>query len=239
MRAIGCFFVIVVIAVLAYLSRGLWWGRVTGRGPVDRAAVTTMRWQPLTPEGAARARSALQRLGARNGPQYVEIAPGDLAAHILQEVSRTLPPSADSIVAAAIGDRLHVQALIRTSDLGASDALGPIAMLLGEQERVRMGGTLRIIRPGFGEFQVKEFRIRDFALPQGVIPRLLRELRVGDRPPGLSPDALPVRTPDYVGDVRISDNKVTVYKVPATKPAAATPARPARPAPNAAKSPDR
>jgi hypothetical protein len=171
----------------------------------------------------------------------VEIAPGDLAAHILQEVSRTLPPSADSVVAAAIGDRLHVQALIRTSDLGASDALGPIAMLLGEQERVRMGGTLRIIRPGAGEFQVKELRIRDFALPQGVIPRFIREINVGDRPPGLSPDGLPVRTPDYVGDVRISDNKVTVYKVPASTPAAtpARTARPARPAPNAAKSPDR
>jgi hypothetical protein len=234
MRALGCFFVILVIAVLAYLSRGLWWGRVSGRGPVDRAVVTSMRWQPLTPEGSSRARSALTRLGARNGPQYVEIAPGDLAAYVLQELSRTLPPSADSIQAAAIGDRLHVQALIKTSDLGASDALGPIAMLLGEQERVRLGGVLRIIRPGVGEFQVKEFRIRDFGLPQGVIPRLIRELNVGERPPGLSPDALPLRTPEYVGDVRISDNKVTIYKVPATLPAA-TPA----PRPNAAKSPNR
>jgi hypothetical protein len=237
MRAIGCFFVILVIAALAYLSRGLWWGRVTGRDAVDRAVVTSMRWQPLTPQGASRARSALSRLGARNGPQYVEIAPGDLAAYVLQELSRSLPPSADSIHAAAIGDRLHVQALIRTSDLGASDALGPIAMLLGEQERVRMGGTLRILRPGVGEFQVKEFRIRDFGLPQGVIPRLVRELKTGERPPGLSPDALPLRTPEYVGDVRVSDNKVTVYRRTATIPAAKT--TPARTPSNAAKSPDR
>jgi hypothetical protein len=222
-RAIGCFFVIVIIAVLAYLSRGLWWGRVTGRGPVDRAVVTAMTWQPLTPEGGARARTALQRLAARNGPQYVDVAPGDLAAHILQELSRALPPSADSIEAAAIGDRLHVRALIRTSDLGAKEALGPIAMLLGEQERVRMGGTLRILRPGLGEFQVKEFRIRDFSLPQGIIPRLIRQINVGARPPGLSPDALPLRTPEYVGDVRISSNKITIYK--ARAPDLAAPAR--------------
>lgn len=233
MRAIGCFFVIACIAVLAYLSRGLWWGRVTGREAVDRSTVTALTWQPLTPEGSARARSALQRLAARNGPQYVDMAPGDLAAHILQELSRTLPRSADSVEAAAIGDRLHVRALIRTSDLGAKDALGPIAMLLGEQERVRMGGTLRILRPGVGEFQVKEFRIRDFALPQGVIPRLIRQINVGDRPAGLSPDALPLRVPPYIGDVRISSNKITIYK------ARSVPASAVVPAPNAAKSPDR
>lgn len=216
MRAIGCFFVIVMIAGLAYLSRGLWWGRVTGRGAVDRAVVTSMTWQPLTPEGSARARAALRQLGARNGPLYVEIAPGDLAAYVFQELSRTLPPSADSIEAAAIGDRIHVRALIRTADLGARDALGPAALLLGERERVRMGGTLRIIRPGLGEFQVKEFRIRDIALPQGVIPRLIREIDAGTRPPELSPDGLPLATPPHVGDVRISSNRVTVYRLPAS-----------------------
>jgi hypothetical protein len=230
MKALGCLFVIVVIAVLAYLSRGLWWGRVTGRERVDRAVITSMTWQPLTAEGSARARAALQRLAERNGPQYVDVAPGDLAAYVLQELSRTLPKSADSIEAAAIGDRLHVRALVRTSDLGAEDALGPISMLLGEQERVRMGGSLRILRPGVGEFQIKEFRIRDFALPQAVIPRLVRQINVGERPQGLSPDGLPLRTPPHVGDVRISDNKVTIYKAPAAAPT---------PTPNAAKSPNR
>ena len=232
MKALGCFFLIVVIAVLAYLSRGLWWGRVTGRGQVDRAVVTSMVWQPLTPEGSSRARAGLQRLAERNGPQYVEMSAGDLAAYIFQELSKTLPKSADSIEAAAIGDRLHVRALVRTSDLGAKDALGPVAMLLGEQERVRMGGILRILRPGVGEFQVKEFRIRDFALPQAVIPRLVRQINVGDRPAGLSPDALPLRTPSFVGDVRVSDNKVTIYKAPTTTLTTT-------PAPNAAKSPNR
>ena len=227
MKALGCFFVIVVIAVLAYLSRGLWWGRVTGRGQVDRAVVTALTWQPLTPEGSSRTRAALQRLSQPNGPLYVEVAPGDLAAYIFQESSRSLPQSSDSIEAAAIGDRLHVRALVRTSDLGAKDALGPIAMLLGEQERVRMGGVLRILRPGVGEFQVKEFRIRDFSLPQGMVPRLMSQINIGERPIGLSPDALPLKTPPYVGDVRVSQNKVTIYKSPPATP------------PNAAKSPDR
>jgi hypothetical protein len=96
-----------------------------------------------------------------------------------------------------------------------------------------MGGTLRILRPGLGEFQVKEFRIRDFALPHGVIPRLIRQINVGERPPGLSPDALPLRVPAYIGDVRISSNRITIYKA---RPAAASAIVPA---PNAAKSPDR
>src|SRR5688572_14257688 len=229
-KAIGCLVVIVAIAAVAYLSRGLWWGRVTGRNPVDSVSVAALTWQPLTTEGSVRARQALQRLAARTGPQYVDVAPGDLAAYIFRELSRTLPSSADSIQAAAIGERLHVRALILTSDLGAKDALGPISMLLGTQERVQMGGTIRIIRPGFAEFQVKEFRIRDFALPQALIPRLIRQITRGARPPGLAPDGLPLRTPVYIGDVRVSNGKITLYKAVST---------PSLSAPNAAKSPDR
>lgn len=230
MKALGCLVVIVVIAAAAYLSRGLWWARVSGRNPADGASVATLTWQPLTTNGSVRARQALQRLASRTGPQYVDVAPGDLAAYIFRELSRTLPTSADSIQAAAIGDRLHVRALILTSDLGAKEALGPISMLLGTQERVQMGGSMRIIRPGFAEFQVKEFRIRDFALPQALIPRLIRQLTRGERPPGLSPEGLPLKTPEFIGDVRVSNNKITLYKAVQT---------PSLSAPNAAKSPDR
>lgn len=229
-KRVGCLLLVVGIAAAAFFSRDWWLGRIMrGRAP-DSVAAVAPTWQPLTTEGANRARVALRRLAVPGGPLFATVQPGDLAAYILQELSRTLPSSADSIEAAAIGDRLFVRALLRTSDIGAREALGPLAALLGERERVQMGGTLRIIRPTLGEFQVKEFRIRDFALPSGVIPRLISQLSRGERPPEIAPDGLPLRTPDYISDVRVSSGRITLYK--------AVPGQPLS-IPNAAQSPDR
>lgn len=217
MKALGCLFLVILIALAAFFTRGYWWSKVWRSG--DSAVVAdTSTWQPLTGEGAQRARAALEQLRSRQGPVYRTVRPGDLAAYIVQELSKSLPPSADSIEAAAIGDRLLVRARIRTAELGDRGALGPFGALLGERERIQLGGTLRIIRPGFAELQVKEFRIRDFPLPPALIPRLLRQLSPAQRSPELSPDGLPLQTPDYIGDVRIADGQITLYR---TQPAPA------------------
>jgi len=208
---LGCLVMLVIIAVAAWFTRDLWMPvvhRVTGRAGEERAE----GWQRVSTDGGNRARTALRRLESRSGPAFVNVLPADLAAYILQELSHTLPASADSIEAAAIGDRLFVRTTLRTSDLGVKDALGPMGALLGDREPVQMGGVLRIIRPGLGEFQVKEFRIREFAVPRALIPRLIRQITRGTRPPELAPDGLPLQTPAYIGDVRVSDGRITLYK---------------------------
>jgi hypothetical protein len=212
LKTLGCLFLILLLAGAAFFTRGMWLPMIGGRGAGNAVVSDTSAWKPLTPAGAERARVALDRLRAPRGPAYLTLGPGDLAAYIVQELSRALPASADSIEAAAIGDRLYVRTTLRTSDLGDRSSMGPLAVLLGERERVQLGGTLRIIRPGLAELQVKEFRIRDFALPQAIIPRLIRQISRGERPPELSPDGLALRTPDYIGDVRISNGQITLYK---------------------------
>lgn len=211
LKALGCLFLILLLAAGAFFTRQIWRPMVFGR---DTTAIidASSAWQRLTPEGAQRARVALERLRAPRGPAFQTVAPGDLAAYILQELSRTLPPGADSIEAAALGDRLLVRAIVPISELGDKSTMGPLSMLLGDRERVQLGGVLRIIRPGFAELQVKEFRIRDFALPQSLIPRLIRQMSRGERAPELSPDGLPLRTPAYIGDVRVTDGRITMYK---------------------------
>lgn len=212
MKTLGCLFLIVLLALACFFTRGLWMPLIKGRGGDASLTVEGPIWQSLTPEGSLRAKTALDRLRAPRGPAFVNVAPGDLAAYILQELSRTLPPSADSIQAAAIGDRLHVRATIRTSDLGDKSSIGALSMLLGEREPVQLAGTLRIVRPGFAELQVKEFRIRDFPLPQALIPRIIRQMSRGPRAPELAPDGLPLRTPEYIGDVRVLNGQITLYK---------------------------
>jgi len=216
LRRLGCLLVLLVLCAAAWLTRDRWMTRFRGRGATSAATPT---WQPLTREGATRASTALRRLSAPTGPAYATVAPGDLAAYILQELSRTLPASADSIEAAAIGDQLYVRAIVPIKDLGGSRTLGPLAALLGDRERIQIGGALRIIRPGQAELQVKELRLKELAIPQPLIPRLIQQISRGERPPGLSPNGLLLRTPPYIGDVRVSDSKITLYKAPAATPA--------------------
>lgn len=206
----GCLVVLALLGVAAWFTRDRWTSRVPW---LDRAdtTVTLPGWQPLTPEGAARARTALERLERRGGPVYSNVAPGDLAAYIFQELSGALPEGADSIEAAAIGDRLYVRASIPTALLGDRRSLGPMAALLGEREPVRLGGVLRILRPGLGEFRVTELRLRDFPLPQPLIPRIVGQLS-RNRPAGVADDALPLRTPEHIADVRVANGMVTLYK---------------------------
>ena len=90
--------------------------------------------------------------------------------------------------------------------------LGPLGSLLNSRERISIGGSFRVVRPGLSEFQVREVKLRDFKIPTGAIPQLLKAMSRGARPEGIAPDALPVPTPKTLGDVRIANRKVTLYK---------------------------
>lgn len=212
MRRLGCLFVVVLIACAAWFTRDMWMSRFRGGAPSGTSATAASTWQRLTPAGATRADAALRKLQARNGPAYASVAPGDLAAYIFQELSRSLPASADSIEAAAIGDRLYVRAIVPVKDLGGTKTLGPLAALLGDRERVRLGGTLRIIQPGQAELQVKELQVGSITIPSPLIPKLIQQISRGERPAGLSANGLLLRTPPYIGDVRVTDGQITMYK---------------------------
>jgi hypothetical protein len=72
-----------------------------------------------------------------------------------------------------------------------------------------------VIRPGLSEFQIKEIKLRDFKVPSGAIPRLMQQIRKGKKVDGVGDSALPVATPKALGDVRIANNRVTLYRATA------------------------
>ncbi|HEY8175619.1 MAG TPA: hypothetical protein VIF32_08005 [Gemmatimonadaceae bacterium] len=216
MKKLGCLVVLALLAVVAFWAYKTGWIRFGRPSAAESGARAAETWQPLTPDGATRAGTALQQLNSPRGPVYVNVAPGDLAAYIFMQMTRFFPADADSIQAAAIGDRLYVRAIVATKSLGGSGSLGPLSALLGERERVQLGGTLHIVRPGVAELQVKEAKIGNLSLPQALIPRVINQMSHTMRTPDLAPDGLPLRTPPYIGDVRVSNGQITLYKTART-----------------------
>jgi len=84
--------------------------------------------------------------------------------------------------------------------------------VLQEREKVQLSGTFRVVKPGLAEFLVKDVKLRNVSVPRGVIPTLVRRLDRGSRVAGLSDGALAVPIPQYVGDIRVANGKVTLYK---------------------------
>jgi hypothetical protein len=200
--------------ILVFLAGGavfLWYFYERPRRAAEAAPAAPV-WAPLTREGAERARKAVQALSRPTGPVFTNIAGADLAAFILDELTKQLPPSADELEAAVIDDRLHVRAKMNINDFGGPGGLGPLASMLGDREPVEFGGTLELVRPGLAQYRIKVLRLRELSVPSRMIPRLLQRVARGARPPGLAEDALPLEVPPFIADVRTAQGHVTLYK---------------------------
>lgn len=203
--------VVLLLAAAAWFTRDRWLHRGPTVEPRNPNAVG-VEWEPLTPEGAERARAAVGSLGQRAGPVYANTRAGDLAAYLFTGLQRQLPPSAQDIRAAVIRDRLYVKALVNLGDFGGAKVLGPLAGFLSERDTVTFGGNFDLLRPGLAQFHVREIKLRQLSVPERVIPRLLAQIRRGARPAGVADDALPLVVPSYIGDVRVGQGRVTLYK---------------------------
>lgn len=205
---------IVLLLLLAAVAAGWWlrdrWMRPSTPSTDTRAEAAV--WEPLTPQGAARAREAVQQLNRASGPVFVNVRGADLAAYVYEELVRQLPPSAEDIRAAVIDGRLYIKASVMLSDLGGRSVLGPLAALLSDRDTVQFGGRFEIIRPGLAQFLVEEIRVREFPVPGRLISRLIEQTRRGVVPAGVADNGLPIEVPPYIGDVRIAEGRVTLYK---------------------------
>jgi hypothetical protein len=207
---LGCLALVLLVAAAAWLTRDRWYPELTGR---DRGTtVVDAAWQPVTPEAAAAGRRKIERLAAPRGPALIALEPAEVAGVVLEGALRQLPQAAEGASASVVGDRVYVRAALRLRDL-AGDALGPFTGMLGQRDTLLLGGRLEIVQPELAQFRVAEVRVRDFSLPPAVIPRLLRRLRRDAvLPAGVAEDALPIRVPAQVGDVRVARGRVTLYR---------------------------
>ncbi|MFL5575459.1 MAG: hypothetical protein ACJ79S_05765 [Gemmatimonadaceae bacterium] len=213
LRRLGCIvLVLLLLCAVAWFTRDRWYPRLRGATGTAAAPSTAIVWEPLTAEGAERARQAVASLDRRSGPAFATTRPGDISAYVFTGVARQLPPSAEDVRAAAIDDRLYVKALVDLNDFGGGKVLGPLAGFLGDRDTVQLGGDFEILRPGLAQFRVREIRLRELSVPRRLIPRLVAQIRRGGHPEGVADDALPLVVPRSIGDVRVARGRVVLYK---------------------------
>ncbi len=207
---IGCLVMVALLAIGGWLTRDQWLPKLTGHSGSSTAAEST--WQPLSPEAASRGKRKVDELSSGTGPVFTNLTANEVASYVFQTVARTIPQSADSAEAAVIGDALYVRAVLPVREIAGTGVLGPLGGLLNDRERLQLGGSFHVLRPGLSEFEVREIKLRDFKVPTGAIPRLVQQISRGNRPEGVAPNALAVTTPRSLADVRIANGRVTLYK---------------------------
>ncbi len=218
-RRLGCLIFLLILGVVAWFNRDrleAMYRRYAGGPPgIDSSAVIRAPggWESLSTGKAAAGKKKVESLGVpRNAPGYVNLTPGEASSFILSSVTRQLPLSTEQLTTSVKGDRLYVRGSMDLAAIGGKSMLGPLGAMLGSRDTVQLGGTIKVLSPGSGEFKVQEARVGSFPIPSALIPRLVGQMRKGTLPEGISPEGIPMKMPAYVGDVRIADGRLTVYK---------------------------
>ena len=178
----------------------------------ERAAERRIAWATVTPETAAPPEVAAA-LTRRDGPAYVSLGAGDLAALAGSALRRQLPPSVSGLQLALDGNHLLVRAMV---DVGQMAGDGTLGQLLGTavsgRDSVRLAGTVEPVRPGVAQVRIDGVRVKGLDVPPRLIPMVVGNLRRGPRTEGLAADAFALPLPRAVADLRIANGRLTLYK---------------------------
>lgn len=209
LRRLGCLVLLLLIAGVWY-----WYARVEpARSGKTSSSYVAGAWEPLSQPNAVRGERAVASLGQRSGPVFANLSASEAASYIFLAASKgQLPPSAQTISSSIIGDRLYVRTMLALSELGAKKVLGPLAGMLSDRDSVQLGGTIKVIRPGLGQFLVEDVKLGALKIPSPLVPALVGEIRRGVVPAGVAQNGFPMPLPDYISDIRIANGRITVYK---------------------------
>ena len=205
---IGCLVVLVVLACIAWVTRGEWLPRLTHHTPAPTVAAAPI-WTPLSDSGVERTRAALDRLSKPQGRAFETLTGSDVASYIFKTITNQMPPGTDSVRTMVVGDEVRLRASVPLAQLGG---LGTLGKFMHDRETVQMNGSLRVVRPGLAEFQVREVKVGAVTLPASAVPGLVHHFLRTTPPQGISDSGLPLPLPGYIGDIRVANGKITLYK---------------------------
>jgi hypothetical protein len=206
-RVVGFVFLLAMLGGL-YVTRHRWVPLVT---PAGRDVIAELDWQPLTTEGAARARRIVTQLERPDGAVFANLAVADLASFLLDSLVQGISDGTRTAQAVVRDDRILLRTQVKVSDFGP-EYLPLIGGVADRSAMLTIGGRLRVDRPGLGEWIVDELIIDAVAIPGPAVPRLTRVIATRLRRAGTRDDALGFSLPGHIGDVRVRPGTITLYK---------------------------
>ena len=164
---------------------------------------------------------------AGDGAPFTDI-PGTtriLAATILGSSLAFIDGSVLNVALPAIrssyaADAVEVQWVVNAFTLPLA-ALLLLGGALGGRDTLRVSGTLDSPTAGVAQFRVRELQLKGISIPSALIPTIVRLLRDRSgslaagrtvRVDSLPANALLVKLPPYVADVRVHNNRITLYR---------------------------
>lgn len=203
---------LLLLAAAAYLTRDSWLPRLRARFVASPPPVADAKWEALTPEGAARGRAALDKLGAKDGPVYVNLGAGDFAAVVLDAALHGFSPGATNAEALARDDRLYLRAQVSVADLGGPGVLGPLTGVVSGRQQLTVRGRIEVQKAGRAQFRIDEIALGELKLPAAAIPRMAGGIAVSDRDAATAADGIPFPVPRTLADIRVGKGRITLYK---------------------------
>jgi hypothetical protein len=208
-RRLGCLVMLAVLAVAGWMTRDLWMSRVTGRAPAPEP-----KWESAAAAEAGSATRRVTRLGEKSGPAYATLSGGEAVALILDETARRYPARLFDVRGAVEDNQLYLRATVDLRDARGLDRLGAVADLLSSRRAITLSGTPAVSTPGRGVFEVTGVQIDGIHLPAPAIAllvdQLLRAPEAGAAEEAGTTITFPL--PPHIGDIRVSNGAVTVYK---------------------------
>ena len=183
-----------------------------------KATVTPrpIAWATIQPTKLAPS-NPIAALSAKRGPAYVSLGAGELAALLGNAVRLQLPKSATDVQLALEGRQMLIRAAIDISLLAGDGTLAKVLRtVMSGRDTIQLAGSFEPVRPGLAQFHVEQLRVKGLPVPTSLIPTVLSTFRRRPHSDGVADDAIGVRVPNTIADMRVTNGRLILYKaVPA------------------------
>lgn len=158
-------------------------------------------------------KNPIAALSQRNGPAFVTLGVGDLAALLAAEFLPQLPESTANVAIAMDGKNIYVRSVIDANEIAGDGTLGRmLGIAMSGKDTVELAGPLQYVQPKVAQFTVEQLRVKGVEVPPRLIPMFMRALRRGPRHDGVADNALFLPLPLSVADLRVANGKLILYK---------------------------
>jgi hypothetical protein len=170
---------------------------------------------PSTSDGRPGARAlamARSKVDSLNGwrADSIVLSASEVASLMGSGLQPEFRKELDSLQVQLLDGEVAVRARLRTARL-PKELVGPLGVALRAFEPVQAVGPLRVLGPRSGEWAIRSVRIRDFPLPDAMVPRLVSRA-LGDP----RQRTVPWRVPPGIRAIRLRPGGATLYG--ATRP---------------------